>query len=78
MVKTKGSWDIVLMDFGLAYRPSSIREEPSTEEQQAAFGTLSYASLYAHKHTCEIIFIHSLHLHLTSLLISSPFSDLMP
>ena len=36
MVKTKGSWDIVLMDFGLAYRPSSLREEPSTEEQQAA------------------------------------------
>ncbi|KAK7696299.1 hypothetical protein QCA50_000953 [Cerrena zonata] len=48
MVKACGSWDIVLIDFGLAYRPSQVREPP-TEKQLGAFGTLPYASLYAHE-----------------------------
>ena len=68
MVKTKGSWDIVLIDFGLVYRPSSLREEPSSEEQKTVFGTLSYASLYAHKHSCAVICICNLLFYLRSIL----------
>lgn len=50
MIKTCGSTDIALIDFGLAYRVSKITPlpKPSYEEVYSVFGTLSYASLVAH------------------------------
>ena len=75
MIKTKGALDVALIDFGLAYRPSTLRQQSSTNEQDGAFGTLSYASLYAHEHSCKIIFICNISFYLTESPLDLSYRD---
>ncbi|CEL51474.1 Casein kinase I homolog hhp2 OS=Schizosaccharomyces pombe (strain 972 / ATCC 24843) GN=hhp2 PE=2 SV=2 [Rhizoctonia solani AG-1 IB] len=53
LVKSPDSWQLCLIDFGLAYRPRPLKVSQlchqTTEDFSRVFGTTSYASLEAHR-----------------------------
>lgn len=57
MLKKRGSWEIAVIDFGLAYRPSQTFSSARRLNQglYSVLGTLPYASLNAHERSSKIV-----------------------